>query len=550
MTRPTNIDTQFSKVEYRGPQRSVFEKVPFTHKMTFNMGELVPVMTYPEIYPGDTFKSRISCVVRTTAFVKPIMDNLFMDIWAFFVPHRLNWEHWAALMGENDDGAWTQTTEYLTPQFTTPTGGVSVNSLACHMGIRPKTAGLTFSCWGIRSYVKVYNRFFRDQNFIAPLKEYTDDTDRTCDNDVTELGGKCAKVAKLHDYFTSALPEPQKGPVVTLPLGSTAPVWGNGKALGLTDSEQNFGLITSAATPWNVAGFTGAYNTTVGTPTSGTQIVSSKSIGVVENATGAESGLYTDLSNAVAATINALRQSISLQQLYEMDARGGTRRPEIILNHFGVTTSDAVLQYPIYLGGKRVPINIEQVNQTSASTADSPLANEAAYSLTADVDDLFSKSFEEHGTLLILAAVRQTHTYQQGVPAIFKRRGRMTYFWPVFAHISEQPIKRYEIFATGKENEDNQTFGFKEPWSELHYMPSFISGEFHSDAEQSLDVWTLADYYDAAPVASQEFIEETDVYLKRALAEQKYNQIRADFLVETTMVRPMPVHCTPGLMRI
>ena len=332
---------------------------------------------------------------------------------------------------------------------------------------------------------------------------------------------------------------------MNLPIGQTAPVVGNGTTLGLTNGTTNYGTGTVEELGINAITNYGAKIATKGAIGSG---LTGEILGITTDPE--KSGLIADLSSAVASTINALRQSISLQQLYELDARGGTRRPEIILNHFGVTTSDAVLQYPIYLGGKRVPINIEQVNQTSASTTDSPLANEAAYSLTADVDDLFSKSFEEHGTLLILAAVRQTHTYQQGVPAIFKRRGRMTYFWPVFAHISEQPIKRYEIFATGVEAQDNQTFGFKEPWSELHYMPSFISGEFHSDAEQSLDVWTLADYYDAAPVASQEFIEETDVYLKRALAEQKYNQIRADFLVETTMVRPMPVHCTPGLLRI
>ncbi len=538
MTRPTNIDTQFSTVEYNGPQRSVFEKVPFTHKMTFNMGELVPIMTYPEIYPGDTFKTRISCVVRTTQFVKPIMDNLFLDVWAFFCPHRLNWEHWAACMGENDSGPWTQTIEYLTPQFTTPVGGVSVNSLACHMGIRPKTAGLTFSCWGIRSYVKVYNRFFRDQNYIAPLTEYTDDTDRTCDNDVTELGGKPAKVAKLHDYFTSLLPEPQKAPggAVTLPLGESAPII---QKPGTTEIGVKMGDTVGSIS----AVSDGSYNfqnlrfTPAGS--------GNGAITLAE-----QSNMIADLSLANAATLTALRSSITLQQLYELDARTGTRRPDIIYGHFGVVTSDAVLQYPVYLGGKRIPINIEQVNQTSASTTDSPLANEAAYSLTADVDDLFSHSFEEHGTLLILCAVRQTHTYQQGIPAIFKRRGRLTYYWPVFAHISEQPVKKYEIFATGNETEDNKTLGFKEPWAELHYMPSYVSGEFHSDADQSLDVWTLADYYNSAPVMSQEFIEETDVFLKRALAEQKYNQIRADFLVETTMVRPMPVHCTPGLFKI
>lgn len=538
MTRPTNIDTQFSKVEYKGPQRSVFEKVPFTHKMTFNMGELVPVMAYPEIYPGDSFKIRASCVIRTTQFVKPIMDNLFLDIWAFFCPHRLNWDHWAACMGENESGPWTQTIEYLTPQFTTPVGGVSVNSLACHMGVRPKIANLTFSCWGIRSYVKVYNRFFRDQNYIAPLTEYTDDTDRTCDNDVTELGGKPAKVAKLHDYITSLLPEPQKAPggAVTLPLGESAPII---QKPGTTDLGVKMGNTVG-----NLKAVSdGSYNfQNLRFEPSGS------AAGLITLAE--QSNMIADLSLANAATLTALRSSITLQQLYELDARTGTRRPEIIFGHFGVLTSDAVLQYPTYLGGKRIPLNIEQVNQTSASTADSPLANEAAYSLTANVDDLFSHSFEEHGTLLILCAVRQTHTYQQGVPAILKRRGRLTYYWPVFANISEQPVKKYEIFATGNEEEDNKTLGFKEPWAELHYMPSYVSGEFHSDADQSLDVWTLADYYDSAPVMSQEFIEETDVFLKRALAEQKYNQIRADFLLETTMVRPMPVHCTPGLFKI
>ena len=207
------------------------------------------------------------------------------------------------------------------------------------------------------------------------------------------------------------------------------------------------------------------------------------------------------------------------------------------------------MQYPQYLGGKRIPLVINQVNQTSATTADAPLAGEAGYSLTADSDFLFSHSFQEWGTLMVLGAVRQTHTYQQGVPAILCRREMLSYYWPELAHIGEQPIKRKEIFATGTA-EDNNVFGFKEPWDELHYMPHIITGEFNSDYPESLDVWHLGDDYQTAPVLSQEFVEETDVYLKRTLAEQKYNQIRGDFFMSFKMIRPMPTHSVPGLTKI
>ncbi len=550
--RPSNISDQFSTAELIQTQRSVFRDVPMEHKATFNMGELVPLLTYTEVYPGDTFTPKVSLVIRTTDFVKPVMGNLMMDVWAFFCPDRLNWDHYGAFLGENENGVWAQTTEYLIPQFTTPTGGVSVNSLACHMGIPPGVAGIKFTQMGVRSYVRVYNRFFRDQNYIAPLTQHTDDTDRTCNNDVTELGGKVCKVAKLQDYFTSALPGPQKGEPVTLPLGTTAEVKGNGKTLGLIGAgtsnwEAGLSYINNNGSiymlPVDAALGTEARSTTQAI---GSNAYGSHTIGVTTD--GTKSGLVADLTTATAATINALRLSVQTQRLLEKDARGGTRKPEIILNHFGVKTSDAVLQYPIYIGGFRVPIIFNQVNQTSATTTDSPLGNSAAYTLTADCQDLPTHSFEEHGTYLILCAVRQVHSYQQGLWKGFSVRRRLDKYWPVLAHLGEQPILSKELYATGNDTEDNKAIGFQEAWNHLRFFPAITSGEFNSGAEQSLDVWHLADWYQDAPIISQEFIEETDVFLKRALAEQRHNQIRVDCLVSMTMVRPMPVHSTPGML--
>lgn len=545
-TNPTNSDS-ISAVAFQGPRRSVFEQVPFRHLMTFNQGELVPILAYPEIYPGDTFSANFSCVIRTTTFIKPIMDNLFLDVWVFFVPHRLNWDNFGQMFGENKEGAWANPKTYLTPQFTTGTGGVAFGSLANHCGIRAGIAGITFSCWPIRSYVKIYNRFFRNENVIAPLTEYTDDTDRTTDNDVTELGGKCAKVAKLHDYFTTALPGPLKNEsgTIPVPLGTEANIILKSYATNPIIRDRNGNASNSQTGNDYRDGLTGS--TQAGVP------------GAFSNNTGGvthipvwfdpNGTLVADLANATAASLNALRLAIGTQHILEQSARTGTRQPEIILGHFGVRTSDAVMQYPQYLGGKRIPLVINQVNQTSATTADSPLAGEAGYSLTADSDFLFSHSFQEWGTLMVLGAVRQTHTYQQGVPAILCRREMLSYYWPELAHIGEQPIKRKEIFATGTEA-DNNVFGFKEPWDELHYMPHIITGEFNSDYSQSLDVWHLGDDYETAPVLSQEFIEETDVYLKRTLAEQTYNQIRGDFFMEFKMIRPMPTHSVPGLTKI
>lgn len=541
--RPSNVSEQFSTAELVNTQRSVFRDVPMAHQLSFNMGELVPLLTYTEVYPGDTFTPKVSLVVRTTDFIKPIMGNLMLDVWAFFCPDRLNWEHYGAFLGENENGAWTQTTEYLIPHFTTPTGGMAVGSLACHMGVPAGVAGISFTQMGVRSYVRVYNRFFRDQNYIAPLTQYTDDTDRTADNETTELGGKPCKVAKLHDYFTSALPGPQKGETVKMPLGGQAPL--------VPIENGTFGLgVPTLKDPTQNPVVPAPFQTTrAGSAVSATFGTSARIPGeAFRNLAWDNVGVVADLTEATAATINALRLSVQTQRLLEKDARGGTRKPEIILSHFGVKTSDAVLQYPIYIGGFRVPIIFNQVNQTSATTTDSPLGNSAAYTLTADCQDLPTHSFEEHGTYLILCAVRQVHSYQQGLWKGFSVRRRLDKYWPVLAHLGEQPVLSKELYATGNETEDNKTIGFQEAWSHLRFFPAITSGEFNSGAAQSLDVWHLGDWYQDAPIISQEFIEETDVYLKRALAEQKYNQIRVDCLVSMTMVRPMPVHSTPGML--
>lgn len=535
-----NTEAHFTGAELTNLQRSTFVDVPNKHLTTFNVGQLIPIFVDSDIMPGDTFAQKIHFVLRTTTLIKPYMDNLWLDIWAFFVPHRLTWNHWKNFMGENKEGAWANITEYVVPQFTTPTGGAKTGTLMDYMGIPTFIEGLKFQQLPFRAYILTVNRWFRDQNLIAPLTEYEDDTDRTADNEVTELGGAPFMVAKKHDYFTSCLPGAQKGAPVAIPLGTEAQV----------KFKNTYSASEIASPYW--------FNMADGSPVNAGQILVGSTTGTnAASVTTAPQQIgtiaYADLTDATSATINALRLAVQTQKLLEHDAIRGTRYIEVIASQYGVHSSDARLQYPEYLGGKCIPISVEQVNQTSSTDTNSPQANEAGYSLTADSDHVFTKSFEEHGTLLVLAAVRQDHTYQQGLNRMWSRRRRFDYYFPVFAHLGEQPVLNKEIYATGTSTDD-EVFGYQEHWAEYKYKPNRVSGTFRSnskDAEgnaNSLDVWHLADNYTALPVLSKEWITETDSYFKRVLAMPEEAQIRGDFFFETTMTRVMPVYCTPGLM--
>ena len=343
-------------------------------------------------------------------------------------------------------------------------------------------------------------------------------------------GGMPLPVAKYHDYFTSALPEPQKGPDVLLPLGDTAPVF--------TSSDETIISAFNANTQKTMLGnlwyenefmkFTEKPNFVPG---------------------DTYSGLDVDLKNATAATISQLRQAFAVQRLYERDARGGTRYTEILKSHFGVSSPDGRLQRSEYLGGKRIPINVTQVVQTSSTDSTSPQGNTAAYSLTGDSSDSFTKSFTEHGYLYAFVCVRNEITYQQGVERMWSRKRRFDFYWPALANISEQAILNKEIYANGT-SQDDEVFGYQEPWAEYRYKPSRVSGAFRSNYAQSLDSWHYADYYDSLPVLSDSFIRASKNNIDRTLAVQSSSedQFIADFYFEIKSVRPMPVYSVPGLI--
>lgn len=528
---------------------------------TFNTGELVPIFTYLDVLPGDTFNLSYSMVVRQTTSLKPTMDDAFIDILGFAIPWRIIWKHHKEFMGENTTGAWTQTTEYLIPKFTTPTGGMNKGTIAEKMGVPIGRAGVDFSALGVRSYIITYNEQFRDQNLIAPQPQYDDDTDRMASNTVSALGGPLLKVAKYHDYFTSCLPAAQKSLPVSLPIGSTAPVTGNGYSLGLSWAQTPAIPSTGANRFGYLANWHSGENTTLLTSTNsvnkeniGTQVTRATDfigVGTVGVDTSPlKSGLVADLSQAVAATINAQRQAFALQRIYEKDARGGTRYREVIKQHFGVTSPDARQQVPEYLFGTHIPLQLVQVAQTSEGTTTSPQGNLAAFGHTAGAYKGFTKSFTEHCVILIVAAVRTSHSYSQGLNRMWSRRRRFDLYWPSLAHLGEQAVLNKEIFCSGNATKDNETFGFNERWAEYRYLPDLVTGAFRPDYAQSLDNWLYTDDYASTPVLSQEWIEETKDNMDRTLAVQSSveDQFISNFMFKIDAVRPIPRFSIPGLI--
>lgn len=543
--------------------------ISFNHKTTFNAGELVPFYCNPDILPGMTIKNKTAVLIRMSTPLYPTMDNLYLDTYYFKVPYWTIWENAKKFFGENENGAWTQTTEYEIPvfKFTTTQNGCGVNDMLTYMGapLGYKGQYAYFNQLPTRAYCRCYNFWFRDQNLIAPLQYYTDDSDREFNSTSTILGGKLAKVAKFHDYFTSCLPEPQKGSPITTPLGVSAPVrimQGKNSNPGVEASNQ--ALTFKARNTAN----TGFVNIGLGSETinfeSPAQFIrpqiSQLSISTVANRTtessdshniGYNDGLtgLADLTNATASTINALRLAFATQRILEKDARYGSRYNEILRGHYGVNSPNASLHIPEYLGGKRIPINIETVLQNSSTDSQSPLGTTGAFSVSFDINEDFTKSFDEHCILLGLCCVRAEHTYQQGIEVGFHRRKRLDFYWPSLAHIGNSPVYNREIYAQGTST-DNEVFGYKEAWAEYKHKPNRISGELMSGYTTSLDAWHYGDDYNSLPVLSQNWIEEPKTFIDRTLAvtSEVSNQFIADFEIEQEVAAPMPVHCTPGLI--
>jgi len=515
---PSQMSHEFSRVPKADIQRSTFNR---SHdlKTTFDAGYLVPIFI-DEALPGDTFTLNTQAFARLATPINPIMDNIHIETFFFAVPHRLVWNNWEKFCGEQEDPG--DSTDYLIPTVTTTAAN---GSLFDYFGI-PTGVNLTFNNLAGRAYNLIYNEWFRDENLQDSVH-----VDKA-DGPDTDTNYTLLKRGKRHDYFTSCLPWPQKGDAVQLPLGTNAPVFG--------DPNVSPQFQTSSG-PNPILLFTAAGNSSINSNQIAAGSQPLKWVGAPQNP-----GLYADLSAATAATINELREAFQIQRLYERDARGGTRYTEIIQSHFGVTSPDARLQRPEYLGGGRDRINVHPIAQTSASDTTSPQGNLSAFGTTGFGGHGFSKSFTEHCVIIGMINVYADLTYQQGLNRMFSRQDRWDYYWPALAHLGEQAVLNKEIYAQGTAA-DNEVFGYQERFAEYRYKPSMITGQFRSNYAQSLDVWHLAQDFGALPALNASFIEENPP-MDRVLAVPSEPDIILDAYFNLKCARPMPTYSVPGLI--
>lgn len=576
-----NRETQahFAQIPSMDISRSKFDR-SFIHKSSCNVGELVPVYLDCDIVPGDTVTMRVADLIRMTTPITPVMDELKVDFYFFFVPNRLVWDNFKKFMGENDTAPWIQTTDYSIPQviITNETrasqGGLSsINikgSVLDHMGIPtnyswkiyketvtdPDTQENTkrvikISALPARAYSLIWNEFFRSEALQNPINVRKDDTNVYIFNSKSnsyitdpeaytisneQYGGlPCLKACKTFDYFTACLPAAQAGSEVTLPMSGTAPI----KVNQIWDQENE---------TWKDDTNTGEFllaSTNTVTPTflrSGDLTDSGTNLNGVYN-------FEADLSNATGATINQLRTAFAIQKWQEREARGGQRYIEMVRSHFNVTNPDFRLQRPEYLGGFTHNISMNQVTSQGNDTSGQPLGTTGAYSLTTNKDgDVFSHSFTEHGILMGLMCIRQKqHTYQQGINRMWLKKDRFDFYTPEFANLGETYVKEIELYAQGTD-EDNEAFGYQERWAEMRYMPDVVTASMRSDYPTSWDIWHYADYYEEKPILGNKWIRETDSNVMRTLAVQDEDQFKYDIYFGAIYTRPLPVFSVPGLL--
>lgn len=539
-----------------------------SHKTTLNAGDLVPVYVQ-ECYPGDTHTVRTNFVLRLQTLLTPIMDNLYLDTFFFFVPFRLIHEHFVNIMGENSDSAWIPQQSYSVPQTSAPSGGFAIGSLADYFGWPPLKENYSGSSYYFRSYAKIVEDWFRDQNVQDPINISTGDSNTTGSNGsnyITDLekGGMPFIVSRYKDYFSTCLPDPQRGQPVEISLGGNAPVFGDGSPLAMLVKASPSGNSVLAHTSVNLTSgeerLGSGSNPAIGDASSwtsqGTSQFKYTGLATSDVLNGESSGIYADLSSVTGISVNTLRLSFQMQKILESDARGGTRYISLLLNHFNVTSPDARLQRSEYLGGLHQPININQVVQNS-ETSNTPQGTVAAYSHTSGSHRDFTYSCVEHGVIIGVCCIRYDHSYQQGLDRMYSRKTRYDFYWPEFSNIGEQAVLNKEIFLQGSlavdsdgNPYDDQVFGFNEAWADLRFRPSRVSAEMRSASPISLDSWHLADEYASLPFLSADWMKEDKTNVDRTLAvtSSVANQAFVDFYFQQKSARVLPLFSIPGLI--
>lgn len=529
--------SHFAMIPQAGIRRSVFNR-SHVYKTTFNEGQLIPYFV-DEVVPGDTFTLNPVEFCRLATPVVPFMDNIYVESFFFFVPSRLVYDKWVNLCGEQENPE--DSTDYLVPTVTL-TGDLS-NKLPDYMGISCATgtfSNVSVNCLPFRAYWLIWNEWFRDENLqksvkvskgetntvLEPMGESTANPNYGLPSGVTNWYDPAPR-GKRYDYFTGALPWPQKGPAVDLPLNGNAPVmvYESGTSLATAGNPT---VIKTGSTSGSVHGVLASFN--------------NKNVSFGIN----ESVAFADLSNVTATTINSLRQAFILQRYYEIDARGGTRYTEKLQAHFGVTNPDARLQRPEFLGSHSSMMNINPVTQTSSTDSTTPQGNLAAYGLNAQRYHAFTKSFSEFGYIIGLINVRADLTYQQGINKMWLRSDVLDFYWPSFAHLGEQVIKNIEIYCQGND-EDNKAFGYQERYAEYRYKPSLITGQFRSTYKEPLDIWHLSHKFGSLPTLSDEFIQDHPP-ISRVVAVPTYPHFLLDVKFNLKCIRPMPMYGVPGMM--
>ena len=546
-----NNERHFNQIPEIKASRTRFNRDQ-TILTTFDSGKLIPFYV-DEVLPGDTFNVDTAAIIRMTTPKYPVFDDAFIDFYYFYCPNRILWDDFKQFMGEVENTPWMPKKDYKVPQIvvkgTEAEGMPKENSILDYMGV-PTKVGAQFSinALPIRAYVMIWNEFFRDENVdnAATWKSTSENVEYKDTDDEGNLegnlqrainGGRCLPVNKFHDYFTSCLPYPQRGPAVTLPMEGNAPVFGYNT---IQDSVKTSDKIILNE-PWPANNTTSFVNTVKAGKLTG------KGVQTGANYI-AEAFLKADLSEATAATINDLRKAVAVQQYYEALARGGSRYREQVQALWNVTISDKTVQIPEYLGGGRYHVNINQIVQT-ADNDKAPLGETGAMSVTPINESSFTKSFEEHGFVIGVCCVRHNRSYQQGLERFWSREDRLDYYVPQFANLGEQPVKKKEIMLTG-EATDEETFGYQEAWADYRMKPNRVSGLMRSNATGTLDFWHYADNYKTVPTLSQEWMEEGKAEIARTLVVQNEPQFFGAIRIANKTTRRMPLYSVPGLYKL